>query len=125
MCLVSSCTGKYTAEKTPRHLHAKGGDPIFERDGRACPIRKKQARIRVCFSIATPAIVCRRKGPVQSMALSSGEPIMISRFSVASETAARATTIFPASTECVSHTLPPMMQSFPIRVCPPSTVAPA
>jgi len=63
---------------------------------------------------------------VYSIALSSGkDACMISRFSVLSVTAARARTILPASTECVSHTLPPMTQSFPMRVSPPRIVAPA
>ena len=42
----------------------------------------------------------------------------------ASVTAALARTIFPAGTDCVSHTLPPMMQSLPICVSPPRIVAP-
>ena len=43
---------------------------------------------------------------------------------VVSVTAIRDRTIFPAGTEWVSHTLPPMMQSFPICVSPPRMVAP-
>ena len=50
-----------------------------------------------------------------------------SRFLVrgGSMTVARERTIFPAGTEWVSHTLPPMTQSFPMRVSPPRIVAPA
>ena len=49
-----------------------------------------------------------------------------SRFFVSggSITVARERTILPAGTECVSHTLPPMTQSFPIWVWPPRIVAP-
>ena len=59
-----------------------------------------------------------------SIALSSTGFGMMSFVSGVSVTAARAMTIFPAGTECVSQTLPPITQSFPIRVWPPSTVAP-
>ena len=58
-------------------------------------------------------------------ALSSELSSMMSRVRWVSMTAERARTILPASTEWVSHTLPPMTQSLPMRVRPPRMVAPA
>ena len=50
---------------------------------------------------------------------------MMSRVRWPSVMAELGRTILPASTEWVSHTLPPMTQSLPIRVRPPRMVAPA
>ena len=47
-----------------------------------------------------------------------------SRVRGASCTVERASTSFPAGTEAVSHTEPPMTQSSPMRVSPPRMVAP-
>ena len=60
----------------------------------------------------------------QSMALSSEDTAVMSRVRELSVTAVLARTIFPASTEWVSQTLPPMTQSLPICVLPPRMVAP-
>ena len=67
----------------------------------------------------------QRSSARHSMEQSSTGFARMSLVSGVSVTAVRARTIFPAGTECVSHTLPPMMQSLPIRVSPPRTVAPA
>lgn len=60
----------------------------------------------------------------QSMALSREVTAVMSRVRELSVTAVLARTIFPASTEWVSQTLPPMTQSLPMCVLPPRMVAP-
>ncbi len=71
-----------------------------------------------------PRLVPRAEAFFHSMELPSTGSVMMSFVSGVSATTARASTIFPAGTEWVSHTPPPMMQSLPIRVCPPRIVAP-
>ena len=78
----------------------------------------------LCRQLELPGSCGSRKLFLYSMEQSNTGFVMISFVKGASVTAARAKTIFPAGTECVSHTLPPMMQSFPIRVSPPRIVAP-
>ena len=69
-------------------------------------------------------VILQAADAAHSIALSRTFSGVMSRVSTGSNTALRASTILPASTEWVSQTLPPMTQSLPMWVLPPRIVAP-